>query len=1449
MADQNITIKLTVDGTGTLKKATSDVDKLNKATDKSTTSKKKTAKASETVIKGNKGVAQTNLSSAKGFSKMNQMLDGGGGSSGLVAAYATLAANVFAATAAFNAFRGAAAFEQLGEGFTFMANQAGRTMDLVVERLKEVTGEALSTEQALQGASLAISAGFSTEDLDQLAKVARGASLALGRNLADAFDRLTRGAIKLEPEILDELGIMVRLDDATEAYAATIGKTANQLTQFQRQQAFINAINEQGIEKYGELADAVDVNPYDKLAAAFGDLTKAGLSVLNVVLVPFANLFASSSTAMIGGLVLFGSTIITTMIPALGNMAKKAAEAAEGAEKFAKANLEAVDADIVGAEQSLAAGKKRTKTVKDLQKVVKEGGDVRAQALKTERNLNKQLDRAKDKSKALEKTGTAAQKAAAAERIAQIEAEIIATQSLGTAEKSRLGQKVVAESAAAAATQARIISDATAEISQVGVIQGFRVASAALKEYIATQVVATGTTGFFATALAWLAAKLKITTTAVKLYGTALLTAMPILAGIAIAVGVVMTVIGAIGNRFRDESDATRTLSTVTEELDGKFDQLNTTIAKLGDTASAGDIRIRQLKMSAGVFLEIAAGIKQITHEQDVAADALAKRLDNPNFAESMAGSPILPYETREGATARVRQGAIDKAFPELKKTLKEVATDTSLASKVLRDELAKELDNAFGRSEGSTTSANLADIVASLKPKDFEKVATAIRAAKDSTGEYDSQLTSLKKGLMETEQEFSKFFQGISQTTKFDGIVKAFDTMNTSIVALKGQPEALEASFDKMGSQLQKFRKRTFDEEGKLISEESIADFIKRVPKLLKRFKRIQQGTRTLQVDLKKLNNEAAALKTLASFSGSGTEALLNKQNEAIDKQIEINDLEREELEKINKPSAEVLQKIEKLKTDSLALSIKKKSEEQIALEGLVTELKMKEKLLGLENAITKSQRTQRENEAKVRRLMTGGSSSLTPIKENTLRIQAAKEEFEFAKKKADIEQDMIIAKAKLFMAEQDALLEQGLISKELHEETLEAAGEVTALQIKGSVAQAEAAESTKKLAIAQGLASGDLLTIAQSFKTLTEEGEKMAGVGLLVAAAFTPMIESLNALGTDEGSALATAIENFQQLTITMSEMKETIKELTKVLDTLGGQEDIFSFISNERLSQGLVAVQALSQAIGAIGSLAAANAKMQVAAIDRQIEAEKRLDGNSKASLAKIDAMEKKKTAVRRKAFEEDKKIKIAQAMIAGLTGAVMAYASLAWIPFVGPALGAAVAATIMSLTNKNISLIKASQFDGGGDAGGGSPQSISVGGRNNSVDVSRAVSGGELSYLRGEQGIGSNANNFTPGGAAGMRRGYQTGGGVLVGEQGPEVIQPMGGGFNVVPNERIGGQNLNANITINAVDAAGVEDVLMNQRGNIISMIREAAHEHGEEFIEGVNTASYTGGSDG
>ena len=62
--------------------------------------------------------------------------------------------------------------------------------------------------------------------------------------------------------------------------------------------------------------------------------------------------------------------------------------------------------------------------------------------------------------------------------------------------------------------------------------------------------------------------------------------------------------------------------------------------------------------------------------------------------------------------------------------------------------------------------------------------------------------------------------------------------------------------------------------------------------------------------------------------------------------------------------------------------------------------------------------------------------------------------------------------------------------------------------------------------------------------------------------------------------------------------------------------------------------------------------------------------------------------------------------------------------------------------------------------------------------------------------------------------------------------------------MVPNDDIAASNQNINFSINAVDAAGVEELLVNQRGNIIGMLREASNSYGEPFMEKVNTQVYS-----
>ena len=318
---------------GTLKLVTDKAKKAKKATDDLTSSTDGLTNSRNRYNKAEKGVAGLGANSTKNFSKMNQTL---GGSSGLVAAYATLAANAFALTAALNALSRAAAFEQLANGLALVGSQAGLNLPYVADQLKEITNGALSTEAALRATAVATTSGFSTAQLTQLTKVAKGASVALGRDLGDALDRLVRGTAKLEPEILDELGIIVRLDDATEKYAAKVGKTVGALTTFERQQAFLNATIEQGTKKYGALADRLDTNPYEKLTAAFNNLTKSILGGANTILGPFAEFLSQNSFALLGALIAFTTSISKALLPSLQDMATKSKEIHEIAARAAK---------------------------------------------------------------------------------------------------------------------------------------------------------------------------------------------------------------------------------------------------------------------------------------------------------------------------------------------------------------------------------------------------------------------------------------------------------------------------------------------------------------------------------------------------------------------------------------------------------------------------------------------------------------------------------------------------------------------------------------------------------------------------------------------------------------------------------------------------------------------------------------------------------------------------------------------------------------------------------------------------------------------------------------------------------------------------------------------------------------------------------------------------------
>jgi hypothetical protein len=87
------------------------------------------------------------------------------------------------------------------------------------------------------------------------------------------------------------------------------------------------------------------------------------------------------------------------------------------------------------------------------------------------------------------------------------------------------------------------------------------------------------------------------------------------------------------------------------------------------------------------------------------------------------------------------------------------------------------------------------------------------------------------------------------------------------------------------------------------------------------------------------------------------------------------------------------------------------------------------------------------------------------------------------------------------------------------------------------------------------------------------------------------------------------------------------------------------------------------------------------------------------------AGIQALDEKLAAdqlkARKDAFEQDKKLKIVQATIAGLQGAVSAFAGAMQLgPIAGPIVGGILAAAVAALTAVQISQIKKQKFDSGG-----------------------------------------------------------------------------------------------------------------------------------------------------
>ena len=300
----------------------------------------------------NRGIAQSSGAAGRDFANQARGLDG------LVRLYATFAANIFAVSVAFRGLSDAMDTSNMVKGLDQLGAAVGRNLGGLGKRVAELSGGAISLAEALKAVAQTSSAGIATKDIERLAGVARSASAALGVAMPDAISRLSRGITKLEPELLDELGIMTRLDPAVAVYARSVGKATSQLTQFERRQAFANAVLSEGEAKFGAIAN-ISVNPYDRLLSSIKDLAQVGAEMVNRFLVPVVDLLSSSPTALVGIFAIIAKTLGSQALPELGRYKEGLVQAAQASADFAQQRADAsIQANKVISDNLESASKK-----------------------------------------------------------------------------------------------------------------------------------------------------------------------------------------------------------------------------------------------------------------------------------------------------------------------------------------------------------------------------------------------------------------------------------------------------------------------------------------------------------------------------------------------------------------------------------------------------------------------------------------------------------------------------------------------------------------------------------------------------------------------------------------------------------------------------------------------------------------------------------------------------------------------------------------------------------------------------------------------------------------------------------------------------------------------------------------------------------------------------------
>lgn len=181
--------------------------------------------------------------------------------------------------------------------FAKVANSVGADSEKMMAALKRASLGMVSDMELMTKASQAMTLGIDPKLIVQMMEAATASSKTMGISVSHAFESIAIGVARQSRLILDNVGIIVKSDEAYAAYAKTVGKTVDQLTAQEKTLAF-NQAAMVGLKKQVEIVGATTEgtmgetaqflttvkNLWDKIGDSVKSFINFGLKPVNMFL-------------------------------------------------------------------------------------------------------------------------------------------------------------------------------------------------------------------------------------------------------------------------------------------------------------------------------------------------------------------------------------------------------------------------------------------------------------------------------------------------------------------------------------------------------------------------------------------------------------------------------------------------------------------------------------------------------------------------------------------------------------------------------------------------------------------------------------------------------------------------------------------------------------------------------------------------------------------------------------------------------------------------------------------------------------------------------------------------------------------------------------------------------------------------------------------------------------